>query len=596
MTQVERRVRSAGVRITLNTLMEQIALALVIGAAAFALLLLIDRSFAVVTPPALLVWAPLSLAVAIGGAGVVLRHSTRLNSAMALDRAAGLKERISTAVALAGDKDPFVRAAIADADRAAAAVNVRHAIPLRVPKLAPWSVSSLISAALLFWLMPELNLFAASKADESAQELAAQAEARNVNTAVEAKINEVQERAQRDGSLKELVEDLKPLALPENATRTPDDVRREALKRIDNVAEKLAEKQDLLKPEALNELKRQLAQLESPKPDSATSKLTDALSKGDMNAATKAAAELKKQMEEAAQKGDEQSRAQLAEMAKQLESLSAQLAKQADQQKMEKELQNKAGLSEEQAKQLLQQLANMDPKQLEQELKKQLANSGMKQEEIKQLAQKLAQQKEAMQQMKQMANALSKCASACDKAGQGDGAAANAGAAAMSDAEGQLSAMEMAEQSLNEIEAQLGDLKALREGVCNGNFAGRKPGDEIGNQGPNEGFGYGSRVGKNATAHQYQPSKVNASSGRGEIIGRTLIDGPQAKGQASAEVVEAVTAAVRDATDAIDQQRAPRQYENVLRAYFESLAGLAPAASLPPGAPQDAPKEKVSNP
>lgn len=60
----------------------------------------------------------------------------------------------------------------------------------------------------------------------------------------------------------------------------------------------------------------------------------------------------------------------------------------------------------------------------------------------------------------------------------------------------------------------------------------------------------------------------------GEIIGQMLIDAPQIKGEAAAELRDAVNSAVRDATDAVERNQIPRQYERVLKVYFERLAGL----------------------
>lgn len=60
----------------------------------------------------------------------------------------------------------------------------------------------------------------------------------------------------------------------------------------------------------------------------------------------------------------------------------------------------------------------------------------------------------------------------------------------------------------------------------------------------------------------------------GEIIGQMLIDAPQIKGEAAAELRDAVNSAVRDATDAVERNQIPRQYEHVLKVYFERLAGL----------------------
>ena len=60
----------------------------------------------------------------------------------------------------------------------------------------------------------------------------------------------------------------------------------------------------------------------------------------------------------------------------------------------------------------------------------------------------------------------------------------------------------------------------------------------------------------------------------GEIIGQMLIDAPQIKGDAAAELRDAVNSAVRDATDAVERNQIPHQYERVLKVYFERLAGL----------------------
>jgi hypothetical protein len=201
----------------------------------------------------------------------------------------------------------------------------------------------------------------------------------------------------------------------------------------------------------------------------------------------------------------------------------------------------------------------------------------MSEKDIKQLAEKLAARQQAMQQCQGLGKCMAQAAQALQKAGQAGGAGAAEASAALAEAMGQLSDMEMAEQMMNDLQAQLAELRNLREGVCKGGFC-RKPGgqvsDQIGNQGPNEGLGYGSRIGKEKGAHDFRPDKVRSPQHAGEIIGQMLIDGPQTRGEASAEARDTVNSAVRDASDAIERQDVPRQYERVLRLYFESLAGL----------------------
>jgi hypothetical protein len=146
----------------------------------------------------------------------------------------------------------------------------------------------------------------------------------------------------------------------------------------------------------------------------------------------------------------------------------------------------------------------------------------------------------------------------------------------MEGAMGQLSDLEMAEQMMNELEAQMAELEDLKAGVCQGNGMCPKPGDpnKIGQQGPNAGLGYGSRIGKERGAHGLKAAKAQTRTQGGQIIGQMLIDGPQVKGEATAEVTEAVNSAVRDAEDAVEREEIPRQYQRVVQLYFERLAGL----------------------
>ena len=139
----------------------------------------------------------------------------------------------------------------------------------------------------------------------------------------------------------------------------------------------------------------------------------------------------------------------------------------------------------------------------------------------------------------------------------------------------QMSEMEMAEQFLAEIEAQMADLRQMRDSVCQGGYCkGGNWSDRIGPQGPNYGRGIGSRIGKERSPHDVLPTKAKSRIGGGSIIGQMLVDGPQVRGEATAEERETVDAAQRDAQDAIDRDRIPRQYHLAVQKYFEQLAGL----------------------
>jgi len=588
MSMLHSQVGRARRRLMANVLMDSAAVGVLAAAATWAVILLIERLFAVGISLAATVIGAGALALVVTLAGLLLRRVRPLEAAVVLDGAAALKERLSTALTVERSADPFARAAVQDAERAAGRVHVPACLPLKSPKLLPWSLATVTTAALLWLFMPQFDLLAGSKPKEDpAAKRAAEVERKNITQAVNQQLNKVKELAKESPELAELAKELPKLDLPDRATLTPEDVRREALKRIDSVTEKLEQQKSAEKFGSLDEVKRMLSKIEQKQGKSTADKLQNSLSQGDMQSARKALEEMKQQLQEAAKSGDAEAQKKAAELAKQLEALSKELRKVADRTQVEKDLENKAGLTPEQARKLLDDIAKMDPKQIEKELQRQLGEKGMNPEQIRELAKKIAENQQALRQCEGLGQALAKCAQAMKNQGAETQDGQQGGQdsdGAMAEAMGMMSEMEMAEQMMNELQAQIGELKELREGVCKGNCPGQKPGDEIGGQGPNYGQGYGSRIGKEKTAHNLKPTKVKSPLHDGEIIGQMLFDGPQVKGESRLAVKDAVNSAVRDATDAIQREQVPRQYARAVKEYFDALAGLAG------GAPQEQPK------
>jgi hypothetical protein len=134
----------------------------------------------------------------------------------------------------------------------------------------------------------------------------------------------------------------------------------------------------------------------------------------------------------------------------------------------------------------------------------------------------------------------------------------------------------MSEQMMNELQARLSELQDLRDGVCKGGKC-YKPGERsnrIGPQGPNEGLGMGSRIGRETTPYNRKPTKLKGRYDTAAVIGQMFVEGPQVRGQATAEELATVASEVRENLDAIERNEVPRQYQRVLREYFERLAGL----------------------
>jgi hypothetical protein len=582
MSQIQRQVSRARFRLNLNTLLDRAAIAIIAAAGLWSLYWVVERAFVLNIPLMPSIGAAIVVALLIAAIGTYLSRTTELAAAVVIDRAAGLKERVSSAVLIARDADPYAQAAIRDAEKSAGGIHVPSHVPVKAPPLLPWSGATLLVAILLYAFMPQLNLLASQqkKVDPTLASIQKN-DVVAVQTSYNEELNKVRKLVDDQPALADLKDELKALDIPDNPGAKPEDVRRDVVKKLDKISDQLSDKRQDLQLKALDELKKQLSKLEPKQGRDPTSKLEQSLAQGSTEEARKAIDEMKKELQEAAEKGDEDSKQKMQEMASKLDDLSKKLEELNDDKKMEKELEKKAGLSEEAAKKMLEELSKMDPKQLEKELQKRLGDKGMSQEQMKELAKKISENKEAKKQLqelaKKMAQAAKQCQGACQNQGQGQ-KSGEAAAAALSDAADQLSDMEMAEQMAGELDAKLEDLKNARQGMCQkpGNCqGGDKKCDNIGQQGPNEGLGYGSRIGKEAGAHKYKSTKANIRTQQGQIIGQMLIDGPQIRGEASAEVKDAVNSAVRDATDAVEHDRVPRQYQDVTKKYFESLAQLA---------------------
>jgi hypothetical protein len=595
MSLLDKQVGHARQRLTNNVFLQHLSLGVLLAAGLWTLAILVVRLFAFDVPLGHGAWGAAVMATAFAVAGTALSRPSALHAAVVLDGAAGLKERLSTALLMRGSADPFARAAVNDAERSAGRVHVPSHIRHSAPALWPWSAATVLVALILLRFMPTVDVLAkASARGGEVPRAVVEAERQTINVELQDRVNSLKELAQDNPSLKDIAEDLQPLEMPDTPGVTPEDIRREAVKRIDDVGDKLKRELETAEKNPLSEMKRALSKLQPQVGEQASSKLAEALASGSFDGAKQALQKMTEQIQEAAKNAqDPEAQRKLEEMQQQLTKLADQISKLSDTVQLQKELQNKAGLSEEQAKKLLDELAKMDPKQLAKELQKQLGGQGLSEQQIKQLAQKIQQNQQAKQACQKLAQGLAKAAQAAQqcKSPGGSGGAASA-ANALSDAASQLSDMELSEQMANELQAQLSDLEKLRDNVCQGNCQGNRPGcrpgDRIGKQGPQAGLGLGERIGKEKTAYQTDPTKAKTRFQGGTVIGQMLVDGPQVRGAASAEALSAAAAQVRDALDAIEREEVPRQYRKVLQEYFERLAGLVRAKQETGG---EAPKE-----
>ncbi|MCK4343474.1 MAG: hypothetical protein KAY37_17305 [Phycisphaerae bacterium] len=590
MSFLDRQINHTRRRLSGNVLLQRLSIGVLLAAGLWALTIIIVRLFALNLPLWQGGWIAALVALLVGVIGLAIARPSALQAAVELDSAAGLKERLSTALLVRRDTDPFVRAAVEDAEKVASHVHVPTHIRYRAPALWPWSAATVLAALILAWLMPTVDLLADETDPEAhVPRAVVEAEHKVIKAEFDKKLGQIKELAQGDRELKAIIEDIEPMEMPEHPTVTPDDIRQDAVRRIDDIRDRLKEKLEADETNSLKQTKRLFQQLNPPGSQKADNKLAQALANGDFKGAQEALRELAKKMDEAAQNANEpEAQQKLAQMQQQLQQMADQLAKLGDTVELQKELEEK-GLSEEEARKLLEQMAKTDPKQLEKELQKRLGEKGLSQKQIQELAQKIRQQQKKMQQQQQarqnsqnLSQALQKAAQACQQCrtpgstGSGGSQPGNA----LSDAISQLSDLEVSEQLMNELEAQISDFQNMRDDICQGGMnpgyqqPGRRPQGPIGSQGPNAGLGLGARIGKEKVPYQRDPTKAKSRFQSGTIIGRILVEGPQVRGEATDEEYDAVNSEVRDALDAVAREEVPRQYQKAVQAYFERLAGI----------------------
>lgn len=501
----------------------------------------------------------LATALVSSVAWVLLHRRSRLEVARVIDDVGALKETLSTALCVQNSDDPWSRAAVAQAERAAGGVRLRGILPVHVRRW--WAPLLLAALFLVAGLTPQLDLLGfikkAQAADAERVQLdEARADAQSAEQEIRRALTGID-----DAAVRELTESGPEPASPQ--PRTPLEIRLDAIKKLTSANDRLNSLRESDKALAMEALRKKMAELRQPRGEE-LSEFASALQKGDF-------AEARKQLEQVAEnlaKGD-LSEEQKAALQEQLQSLSEQLKSLAqDQAELENAL-RQAGLDPSLAS---------DPQALKDALEKMDGLSPEQKQQLQQMAEACQQAGAACQGM---SGALSKAA--------GKLAAGDAGA--LGDLGGQLSAMEMMQQDLASLEAARRSIKnRLSElGSCLG-----RPGDMAMGSGGKGGPGGGNRPSASTPIDGASKVKVKSKTGEGPIIGSTLVQGDQVRGESAKEFSQAVRAGEASAAEAIESKRVPRELEDAVKKYFGRLekegapAAKSDTAAPPPAPPKDA--------
>lgn len=500
-------------------------------------------------------WLGGSLAVGLLAASVwtyVVRRSS-IDAAIELDRRFGLKERVSSTLALNEEErtSEVGKALVADAIRKVERIDVREQFRVQ----PNWRFAlPVIPAAVITGLLFVPNAVLENKATASTQSQAeitkkAQAEAKKLL----AKINkppekkpESEEELQTDQTLREVAKKLTELQQKEGLDKKQVQVT------INDVRQQLEKRQEELG--GAREMKKQLDRLGKIEQGPAE-KLAEALKEGDFKEAMKQLEQLKDNMKDG--KLDDKAKEQLGKQLEQLQNKLQEMAmeKKEAREKLEQEIAKKLAQGDDQGAQKLQEKLDQ-------------MNKGGKQAEnmLDKLAQKMGQ-----------------CAECMKQGNQGDpkeaGEKLDQLAKAMKEAQDQLDQME----NLDEVLDQLADAKDAMNGKEGKNGKEGQEGDldgnnmQMSNKGnkngrPGKGLGAGRGQGErpeNEVDTKSYLSRVDGKAKAGESVRTGDAGGKNIAGQTMQQLrAEMQSAAAKD-PDALNEQNLPREQREHAKQYFE---------------------------
>jgi GNAT superfamily N-acetyltransferase len=477
----------------------------------------------------------------------VIRRS-RLDAAIEIDRRFGLKERISSALALAPEEQgsDIGQALVSDAIRRVERIDVREQF-----RVSPtWRLVLPLVPAIAIGILAVLPLAAVKKAEggsETPPEIKKQI--KTATQKLQEKIRESQKRAEELGLkdndvLKEVNKELDKLASKENTDR------KDALLKINDLAKEIEKrKQDL---GGADKMRKELDKLKDIAKGPAD-KMADALKEGDFGKAQEEMKKLNEELKNGKLNKDDQEK-----LAKQLEQMKD---------KMQQAVQDQKEARQRLQQQIEQKLAEGnvgEAAKMQQQLDQMNQNAQQQQQMMQELADKLGQAAQALKDggdPKQAAQQLEKLAGDLQKMQE------------------QLDQLE----NLQEVLDQLADAKdAMNCPNCQGAGCAQcqQNGDGDDGEGKGKGKGKGRGLGKGQgqglrpeeeTDKSFYDTRVAADPKAGQSVRIGDASGPNKAGKTLESIKEEIRASLAKEPDALEDVTLPRDQRENAKQYFERL-------------------------
>jgi hypothetical protein len=477
----------------------------------------------------------------------VTRHQS-LDAAIEIDRRFGLKERVSSSVALSEHErlTEAGRAVVDDAEQRVRRIDVTDRFGLSVGRGMLLPIIPALVAFVAAFAISERGVDQTAVADSAAAQQKKQVKKSSdeLRKKIEQRRKDLREKGLKGAEdvLKDIDQGLRDLN-----ERTEGD-RKQAMVKLNNLADKLQERRQ--KMGGADELRRQLNKLKDLKQGPAD-KLARAMKNGNFKDALDALDELKQKLNDDSLSDEEKK-----QLADQLDNLKR---------KLEKIANAHAEAMDDLRQQISDAREGADPE-----------TASKLQEALDRLSQKMPQ----MDKLREMANKLSKASQAAKKGECDEACDALAGLADdLEKLQNELDEMEALESTMDEIRLAK---DAMNCDQCGGAGCGACQGGGKGQgQGRGKGEKGGDGLGAGKAGHGARPEQKNKTSSydsrvKGKVgPGRAVItgtaDGQNAKGNVRDAIQAEFESEASGPADPLTGQRLPKSHQRQVEEYFESL-------------------------
>jgi hypothetical protein len=550
MEEIKRQVNRAQTRLVMEQFLRVFGWSLFSALVVAAIGLAIPRLWALSIDQATWDWSwvggGIALGVAMAGSWTYIIRRSKLDAAIELDRRYGLKERVSSTLALSPNelKSDVGQALMSDAIRKVERIDVREQFRVAPTWRLLLPLAPAIAIAVLV-LMPTAAMKQAEAKAEHSPEIKKQIQTATIK--LQEQIRESQKKAEELGLqesdvLKEVNKELDKLAGKDTADR------KDALIKINDLAKEIEKRKNDLG--GAEKMRKELDKLKDIAKGPAD-KMAEALKEGDFG---KAQEEMKKVIQE--MKNGSLSKEDTEKLAKQLEEM---------QEKLKQAVQDQKEGREQLQRQIEQKLAEGnvgEAAKMQQQLDQMNQNAEQQNQLMEQLAQKLGQASQAMKEgdTKQAAEQLDKLASDLEKIQKQLDEADNL--------QEVLDQLAEAKDAMNCPSCQGEGCPQCQSNSKGDNRSMKQNGDS--KNARNKGRGSGQRE-EEETDKGFYDTRVAADAKKGQSVRIGDASGPNKAGKSQEAIKEEIRASLTKEPDALEDVTLPRDQRENAKQYFEKL-------------------------